>query len=182
MGFSMRLLALAVSLGLVACATPHSTTPREYLDEQTAATIKVVSDPWIFTRERTSSAVDSYDYLNIYAIDVNRMGDHHQYLAVLKAWADNDSNSTLELTTSDGAIKLQPASQSARELGIAQPIASAFAYDATWRYFPVTKEVLAKLAHSQNLSASIDTSDARIPYVMWRDGSAEVTELTAILP
>src|SRR4051812_33031709 len=146
LGFSMRLLALAVSLGLVACATPHSATPREYLDEQTAATIKVVSDPWIFTPERTSSAVDTHDYLNVYAIDVNRMGDHRQYLAVLKAWA-GDGNSTLELTTSEGSVKLQPAAQSARELGIAQPIASAFAYDATWRYFPVNKELLAKLAH-----------------------------------
>jgi hypothetical protein len=178
----MRLLALALSLGLVACATPHSTTPREYLDEQTAATIKVVSDPWIFTPERTSSAVDTHDYLNIYAIDVNRMGDHRQYLAVLKAWPENSSNSTLELITSEGTVKLQPATQSARELGIAQPIASAFAYDATWRYFPVNKEVLAKLAHSQNLSAAVDTNDTRVPYVIWRDGSAEVTELTAVLP
>src|SRR4051812_910316 len=119
----MRLLALVFSLGLVACATPHATTPREYLDEQTAATIKVVSDPWIFTRERTSSAVDSHDYLNIYAIDVNRMGDHRQYLAVLKAWPENSSDSTLEIITSEGSVKLQPTAQSARELGIAQPVA-----------------------------------------------------------
>jgi hypothetical protein len=178
----MRLLALALSFGLVACATTHSTTPREYLDEQTAATIKVVSDPWIFTRERTSSAVDTHDYLNIYAIDVNRMGDHRQYLAVLKAWPENSSDSTLELTTNEGSVKLQPTTQSARELGIAQPIAAAFAYDATWRYFPVNKEVLAKLAHSQNLSAAVNVADSRVPYVIWRDGSAEVTELTAILP
>jgi hypothetical protein len=178
----MRLLALAVSLGLVACATPHSTTPREYLDEQTAATIKVVSDPWIFTRERTDSAVDTHDYLNVYAIDVNRMGDHRQYLAVLKAWPQDSSDATLELVTSEGSVKLLPTKASARELGIAQPIASAFAYDATWRYFPVNKEVLAKLAHSQNLSAAVDSADTRVPYVMWRDGSAEVTELAAEVP
>jgi hypothetical protein len=178
----MRLLALVVSFGLAACATPHSTTPREYLDEQTAATIKVVSDPWIFTRERSSSAVDTHDYLNIYAIDVNRMGNHRQYLAVLKAWAAESSDSTLELITNEGSIKLEPTTASARELGIAQPVASAFAYDATWRYYPVNKEVLAKLAHSQNLSAAVDANETRIPYVMWRDGSAEVTELTAVLP
>jgi hypothetical protein len=178
----MRLMALVVSLGLVACATPHSTTPREYLDEQTAATIKVVADPWIFTRERTSSAVDTHDYLNVYAIDVNRMGDHHQYLGVLKAWTENGDKPVLELNTNEGVLKLQATTESARELGIAQPVAAAFAYDATWRYFPVNKDVLAKLAHSQNLSAAVETSDARVPYVMWRDGSAEVTELTAVLP
>jgi hypothetical protein len=178
----MRLLPLAFSLCLVACATPHSSTPREYLDEQTAATIKVVADPWIFTRERTSTAVDSHDYLNIYAIDVNRMGDHRQYLAVLKAWPENGTDSSLELITHEGSVTLKSATQSARELGIAQPIASAFAYDATWRYFPVDKDVLARLAHSQDLQAVVNSVDTRTPYVMWRDGSAEVTELTAVLP
>jgi hypothetical protein len=176
-----RLCVLLCCSVAAACATPHSTTPREYLDEQTAATIKVVSDPWIFTRERTSSAVDTHDYLNIYAIDVNRMGDHKQYLAVLKAWPDGASP-VLQLATHDGPIELQATTQSARDLGIAQPIDSSFAYDATWRYFPVDKEVLAKLAHSPDLRAAIVTADMAVPYVMWRDGSAEVTELTAVLP
>ncbi|HEU4601429.1 MAG TPA: hypothetical protein VFS24_05650 [Steroidobacteraceae bacterium] len=177
----MHRLGLLLCFLLAACATTHSTTPREYLDEQTAATIKVVADPWIFSRERTSSAVDTHDYLNIYAIDVNRMGEHRQYLAVLKAWPENSASSTLELTTQDGTITLAPTSQSARELGIAQPIASTFAYDATWRYFPIDKEVIAKLGRSPDLRAAVTTSDTRVAYTMWRDGSAEMTELAAEL-
>jgi hypothetical protein len=178
----MRRLCVLICFAVTACATPHSTTPREYLDEQTAATIKVVSDPWIFTRERTNSSVDTHDYLNIYAIDVNRMGDHKQYLAVLKAWPTDGTSTVLQLATHDGPVELQATTQSTRDLGIAQPVASSFAYDATWRYFPVNKEVLAKLAHSPELRASIVTADMAVPYVMWRDGSAEVTELTAVLP
>src|SRR4029450_12901120 len=78
--------AAAVMLMLVVagCSTSRPAGPREYLDEKTAATITVVADPWIFTREHFGAAVDANDFLNLYAIDVNRMGDHRQYLAVLQ--------------------------------------------------------------------------------------------------
>src|SRR5262245_7346855 len=82
----MRIAGAVVLLLLVTgCTMTRPVGPREYLDEKTAATITVVSDPWIFTRERFGTAVDQNDFLNVYAIDVNRQGDHRQYLAVLQS-------------------------------------------------------------------------------------------------
>src|SRR5262245_32988080 len=77
--------AIVLALVMAGCATTRPAGPREYLDEQTAATITVVSDPWIFTRERFGAKVDEQDFLNLYGIDVNRQGDHRQYIAVLQS-------------------------------------------------------------------------------------------------
>src|SRR5262245_54633217 len=91
---------------LTGCAASGPVGPRQYLDEQTVATITVVSDPWVFSAKRpealptaedrtTVSATsmtdrpvfgtERRDFLSVYAIDVNRMGDHRQYLAVAQS-------------------------------------------------------------------------------------------------
>jgi hypothetical protein len=180
----MRVI-VSVVMGLLAgCATP--TAPREYLDEQTAATITVVADPWIFVRDLTVSAEAQRDFLNLYAIDVNRMGDHRQYLAVLQWWPPARANAAeslpvLELQAPDGTIALQATAQDARQLGIAQPLATAHSAEAKWWYFPVDKKVLASVARSGKLSATLVANSERTAYVIWRDGSAELTELTTVL-
>lgn len=174
--------AVAVALG--ACAGPRVVAPKEYLDEQTAATIRVVADPWIFTRDRAAAA-DQRDFLNLYAIDVNRMGDHRQYIALLQ-WLPAESAATaglptLELRAGERLISLRPTTEEPRKLGIAQPIAQSYS-SSKWWYFPVDKEVLGAIARSQDLQATFVRGDERIPYAIWRDGRAELVELTDDLP
>ena len=117
----MRKIAMLGLMAVLAgCATP-STAPREYLDEQTAATITVVADPWIFTRK---NAPPQLDFFNLYAIDVNRMGDHKKYFVVVHYWPgaefDGGAPPTLVLSGGGQELKLAPASEDARQLGIAQ--------------------------------------------------------------
>jgi hypothetical protein len=174
------------TLLLAACATPHSATPREYLDEKTAATITVVADPWVLASER-SAENDERDFLNLYAIDVNRMGEHRQYLAVLQWWPASDAVSgnvapTLQLHAADGTISLSPAPADARALGIAQPVAQSTAIGSKWWYFPVNKDVLADVAKSPDLRATLVVGSAQTAFIKWRDGSAELIELTDALP
>jgi hypothetical protein len=186
-------IAAALVLALVAagCSTTRPAGPREYLDEKTAATITVVSDPWIFTREQFGSAVDANDFLNLYAIDVNRMGEHRQYLAVLQSVplepstapdAATDGPPKLELRTGEHKIVLEVAAEDPQALGIAQPIAASYTLTSRWWYFPVSKQTLTTVAGASDLTASMQTQGHRVPYVMWRDGRAAVAELTAVLP
>jgi hypothetical protein len=170
---------LVLALSVTACSSTSVTTPREYLDEQTAATITVVKEPWIFTRE----ASEQRDYLHLYAIDVNRMGNHRQYVAVLQSTpTQGGSAPSLELTTAERVVALEATTAEPRELGIAQPIAESYTMTAAWWYFPVDKEQLASLANSTELQARLKVGDQRIPYVLWRDGRNELSELTAVLP
>jgi hypothetical protein len=172
-----------LALALVGCAGTPTGTPREYLDEQTAATITVVQEPWIFTRAQTSANTPR-DYLHLYAIDVNRMGDHRQYFAALQsAPVAGAPAPVLELKSGGQIVKLEAAKAQPRELGIAQPIAESYTLTAAWWYFPVDKQTLTTLAAAGDLEASLTNIEkGPIAYVLWRDGRDELSELTAVLP
>jgi hypothetical protein len=183
----MRAIGLLLLVGLLsACTATSVTAPREYLDERTAATITVVKDPWIFTREQDAAVNTQHrDFLHLYAIDVNRMGDHRQYFAVLQAVPPENVagvRPTLELTSGEHATVLEATQADPRELGIAHPIAESYTLAATWWYFPVDKQTLATIANTRELHAAMIANDQRIPYVLWRDGREELSELTAVLP
>lgn len=181
MRLSLTLIALAILGG---CAAPV-VTPRAYLDEETAATITAVAKPWIFTAEESDFTAKDRDSLSLFAIDVNRMGDHRQYLAVLVSAPPRNSSSaavTLELQGGAKSVSLQPATDEPRRLGIAKPLAPSYTLTARWLYFPVSKEILATVMRSSDLRAALVAGDKRIVYSMWRDGSAEIAELTSALP
>ena len=177
----MRLVPIAaLLLSLCGCASTPSLAPREYLDEETAATIKVVAEPLVFAQEPGGAA---RDYLNVYAIDVNRMGSHEQLLAVLQWWpAESAGSANLELEISDRKLSLRAAEQSARELGISQTIDTSAPRDARWRYFPITREQLALIAAASPTRATIIEGERRTSYALWRDGRAQLAELAGDLP
>lgn len=179
----MRIAAMLLLATLVGCNSAM-TAPREYLDERTAATITVVRDPWIFTREANASSPQARqrDFLHLYAIDVNRMGEHRQYFAVQQALPpEHRQPPVLELSAGTQTTMLHAADVAAEDLGIAQPIAQSYTLSAAWWYYPVDKRLLAKLANARDLQAAL-VFDERLAYVPWRDGREELAELTAILP
>lgn len=173
---------------LSACGTERVVAPREYLDEHTAATITVVKDPWIFTRESVRLGGGQYrDFLHLYAVDVNRMGDHKQYIAALHSLAAaptprGEAPPVLELKTRNGSMTLPASTAQPKELGIVQPVAPSYALDSMWSYFPVDKQTLATIANTTDVEASIVWAGERIDYALWRDGRDELSELTAVLP
>jgi hypothetical protein len=170
---------------VLGCASTRSTAPREYLDEQTAATIKVVADPLVFAQ---AAGGGGRDFLNVYAIDVNRMGNHQQYLAVLQWWPQEPAAkasatpSTLQLDTPGERVSFTAVSASARELGIAQQIDPSAPRDARWYYFPTTKDVLAQVSKAANMRATLVCGDQRTSYELWRDSRAELSALAEALP
>lgn len=177
------LAAFLVALSLVGCTATPTLTPREYLDEQTAATITTVAEPWILVRDAASGS--ERDYLSLYAIDVNRMGDHRQYLAVMQWFPFASSTAeppSLQLHGAQPPITLQATSEEARVLGLARPPEPQAMPGAKWWYFPVDKTALATIAQIRNLRATLTAGEQRTTYVIWRDGSAELSELAAVLP
>jgi hypothetical protein len=174
----MRYTFVLAVLMLAGCATTKSVAPREYLDEQTAATITVVADPWIFTRK---NAAPQLDFFHLYAIDVNRMGDHKKYFAIVHYWPSEEIAASgapvLVLRGGSRELKLEPVPQTPRQLGIAQPLdKSAPASAQTWLY-PVDSGSLQAIAQSRQLAASLLTSKGGdAAYAVWRDGSTELSE------
>jgi hypothetical protein len=174
---TMRTIFLFMIVAVAGCASAPSVAPREYLDEQTAATITVVADPWIFTRK---NAPPQLDFFNLYAIDVNRMGDHKKYFAVVHYWpgAEFAGGVPPTLVLSGGAqeLKLAPASEDARQLGIAQALDKSAPSSAKTWFYPVDKEGLQAIAQGRQLSATLATENGDAAYAVWRDGSSELSE------
>lgn len=176
---------LVLSLSLYACSTERVVAPREYLDERTAATITVVRDPWIFTRETVRTGDGEYrDFLHLYAVDVNRMGEHKQYLAALipEQVAEVDHAPSIELKAQEWSLSLQASTVETREIGIASPVAESYALAASWWYFPIDKQKLATIANAPELDAELIWNGERTSYAMWRSGREELSEFTAVLP
>jgi len=192
--FMRNLIALAVLSLLCACSTTKPLTPRAYLDEQTAATITVVADPVIFVADSSqmlgtaagSSVFDdtykNQDYLNLYGLDVNRMGTHRQYVAAMKWLVPRQSEDALPVLTlriGTDTIELHATSEDAKQLGIAQAIAPSYSKTSKWWYFPTDAATLSRIAGAGNLSATLTLQERLINYTIFSDGRAQLAELTS---
>lgn len=176
----MRLAYCAVVLTLCGCAAEPTLQPREYLDEETAATIKVAAEPLVFAVEPGAGV---RDFLNVYAIDVNRMGTHQQYLAAVQWWpVSNAPVTALELQVAGQTLVLPTAQQPAREIGIAQAIDPSAPREGAWHYFTVNKAQLAAIAGALASRATLIQGEQRLSYALWRDNRPQVAELTDELP
>jgi hypothetical protein len=176
-----KVAAVALLVVLAGCAANKSITPREYLDEQTAATITVVADPWIFTRK---NAPPQLDFFNLYAIDVNRMGDHKKYFVIVHYWPEGEMTTTAPTLVLNGGsqeLKLLPAKEDARKLGISQPLDKAAPSSARNWFYPVDKTTLQTLAQTRQLGATLVTSTTNADYAVWRDGSSELSEFAVAI-
>lgn len=181
----MRFLIFVAAFAIASCSTTRSVSPREYLDELTAATITVVADPWIFSR---ADAPPQQDFFHLYAIDVNRMGDHRKYFALVHYWPGRDLTRpgrpapTLVLTGGLESLEIEPASEDAHQLGLGEPIdRSAPASSRTW-FYPIEQQSLRALAESRDLAATLIADAVRAEYAVWRDGSSELSEFAAAFP
>ncbi len=178
------LASISLILTLAGCA---SVAPREYLDPDTAATITVVAKPWILLADNSPSDFNKREFLDLYAVNINRTGDHRQYFAVMQsqfyfAPSNNETAApVLEIETPTGMIALRSTTQSPRQLGITKPLEEPYTVKSRWWYFPVSKENLGAIARSTNLHATLVSGDARVSYGEFRNGSAELAKLSASL-
>jgi hypothetical protein len=185
----MRMFLVSTSLALLTACSTTTLAPREYLDGQTAATITVAAQPLIFVAQNaapvTRETDRNRDYVELYGIDVNRMGSHRQYIALLQWMAPEESSAVaprLELSLGGETLGLEASTQDPKELGIAQPLAQAYSGSSRWWYYPADPATLKRIASARELTVSLARSEQRVAYEMFSDGRAQLAELTAVLP
>ncbi len=185
------LIALMLTSLLVACATSPDVRPREFMDEKTAATITISSEPVIFVGSSTGNRLASgagfdqqvsRDYIELYGIDVNRVGEHKQYFAVQRWLAPESGQLVLEIAADGLRLELRPTDTDPRTLGISAPPAKSFSKSSQWWYFPTDTATLRKVAAAANLQAAVVVGDQRLAYELFSDGRAQLGELAAVLP
>lgn len=197
---SKRKLVALVSLTVLGgCATSAPpTAPRQYLDEQTVVTVTTVAtsidlvnaasrglDRWRRDRNSPKHKEQELDLIELHGVDVNRMGTHVQYLAVLKWLVPKElagASPELTLKVDDESIELRYPELDARKLGMSQPLGPSFSSNSQWWYFPMNTATLAKIANATQLSAQLTFGDQVTQYVLTNDGRAQLIGLTNALP
>ena len=181
----MRVAVLVVlSILFSGCVTQ---APRQYLDENTAATITVVTNPWIFVSDDAAVAFDKRGYLSLYAFDVNQVGSHQRYLAVLQTSFgtvlpdEKSSTPVLEIQAGGRKLQFQSTPQTLLELGSSRPIDKPITVQSRWWYFAVDNKDLATIAQLPAPRAVLVANDTRFSYVEFRNGSKELMALSAAL-
>lgn len=169
------LLATAV---LVGCTSPavQGDGGREYLDEQTAATVTVGAPVMVFARERPELAVHARDYLTLVPVDVNRGGVHSQYF-VGYAWStidkrpvgdETEAPARFELVADGRRIPLDNLEGRMHDIGLGEAPVPPPARSARLLIAPASREQQAFVAGAADVRAVRLSDGGNARYELWR--------------
>jgi hypothetical protein len=166
---------VATSLALASGA------PAEYLDEETGATIAVVSQPLVFARERSGLG---RDYITLAAAAVDQSG-RISYVLVGYMWSVGSSPGAKDvrlaaagvgLQADDRQVDLNLYDHSARELGIGVPVHPPPFGPATPYVYVIDLATLQLLAESRRLSICVRDQSPSLNYQLFEDGRNALKE------
>jgi hypothetical protein len=182
------LLALLAALTNPACGDDKPV--REYLDEQTAASVTAAAQPLVFARERSDLAANARDYVSLVPIEVNRSGQRHYYwFGYLWSTIDRRTNGEALLTEGDQfvlladgrPIRLQAAAGSLREAGVAEAPVSRPGREAVAVLFQADPALVNFTGHATDLSLVLIRSGLNQDYFLWRDEREAVKRFASYL-
>jgi hypothetical protein len=177
--------ALAAISACASLASPD--LPKEYLDQQTAATITTVGRPMVLARDpREQPATDPHDYLTVAAAAVDRSGII-EYVLIVYPWlslyeskggASERDIVPLTLAADERRITLPLQGRSAQETGLGTPVHAPFESltmrPYVYRTDLATLRILAEASHITVLSHA---EDMRVAYVTMYDERASLRAL-----
>jgi len=179
-----------VAAALAGCATEGSRV-NEYLDRETAVTIRSVGAPYVYEHEVPEMGVNVRDYLSIGAVEVNNMGTRKHYLAVV-SWSTVDRGwvgappapkpESLALVLSGQARELALASHDRRSLGIGTaPITAPIGYVGESWYVVALADLRAFSAAPPE-AIDIQVDGRKASYALWERGDAALAEFLRDTP
>lgn len=182
--------AIATVALLAGCAT-DSTTVTEYLDPQTAVTIRAVAMPSVYSHDMPELAANVRDYLSVGAVEVNNMGKRRHYL-VLVSWSTIDWRRTrvspvpavehLGYSVAGTRRDLTLASHDARTLGIGTPLFRPDSGYLSESWFAVSAADLRAYAAAPPETLEIEEPSGTLTYVSWRRADAALQEFVRDIP
>lgn len=174
--FLLAALATVVIWPTAATAADQDAV-RQYLDENTAASITLAREALIFARERTDLAVNARDYLSLTAIEVNQTGQRAYFWSGY-VWSTIDrrdgtavvgAKAELVLLADGRPMRLVNEQRNSRGLGMATPPTPVPVRSATLVLFRVDPEMLRFVAGATDLSVLIVTEGVSESLSLWRD-------------
>jgi len=171
-------LPLAAFVSCIALAV--SDQPREYLDEETGATITVVAEPLVFAYARPELAANVRDYATLAAAAVDRTGKI-SYVLIAYFWSTVDPRlrrdaalaaEPLVLSADDRRITLALRARSPHEAGIGVPVHAPPGNAAAPNVYATDLATLRYVAEARRLTLVADSGGTPLSYELWEDHRA----------
>ena len=170
---------LGTLLGIYAAAASagEGDAAREYLDEQTGATITIVTHPLVFAHARTELAANVRDYVTLEAAAVDRSGKV-SYVLIAYFWSTVDPRlrdepppapEPLLLQADDRRLQLSTRGQTAHEAGIGVAMDAPPGSNAVPRVYTTDLPTLRFIAEARQLSLLVETERTTLSYGLWED-------------
>lgn len=155
---------------------PVDQQAREYLDQQTGATVSAVERPLVFARDRSERAANQRDYITLVAATVNR-GGSRTYVLIAYVWSTLDPRyepakvdpDSLVIVGDDRRIRLNANGKSSADLGVAHGIDAPQGRAAKPLAFPTDPDTLRFIAAARNLEVQAKVDEAVVSYTLWDD-------------
>jgi hypothetical protein len=183
---SCRPRRLWIAAALLACQPAWQLAatepPREYLDEQTAATITVVGEPLVFAYARRDLAANARDYATLAAAAVNRSG-RVSYVLIVYFWSTVDPRlrnagapaaEPLILEADDRRINLKLRGHSAHEAGIGVPVHEPPGNEMPPNVYGADLATLRFIAEARHLGLQVESDGTSFTYDLWEDQRASL--------
>ncbi|HLJ39516.1 MAG TPA: hypothetical protein VKT54_14010 [Steroidobacteraceae bacterium] len=178
-------LALAALAALLLAPAPRlarstDLAPREYLDQETAATVTVVAEPLVFAYARTELAANARDYVTLAAAAVNR-GGKVDFVGIAYFWSTVDPRmrtdplptpEPLIIQADDRRIELKLRGQSAHDAGIGVPAHAPPGPPVTPNVYGIDLPTLRFIAAARHLTLLADSRGTLLSYRLWGDQRA----------
>jgi hypothetical protein len=190
-----RALPVIVALLVGGCA--HGPAPAEpskiteYLDPQTAMTVRVVAEPFVYGRDVPELAANARDYLSIGAVALDNMGQHRFFVALV-SWStiDRARSATatpslperLEWTVGSRSLERPVTSHHPRELGAGVSVLEPPVARIGDSWIEVKAEDIRGWADAPPEFVDVVVDGVRERYTLWRRADAALTEFAATLP
>jgi hypothetical protein len=168
----------ALLVALSACVSlPSAEGPKEYLDQETAATVSVVGKPLVFARERRELAAYSRDYVTVAAAAVDRAGKVN-YVLIVYFWSTVDQRDKpsavpvadpLVIAADDRRIRLPLSGHTAQDAGIGIPVHAPPGHSALPNVYRTDLGTLRFMSEARHLAVLSGTDATAVSYEIWDD-------------
>jgi hypothetical protein len=183
-------LWLAAALLVGGCTTGDSRVS-EYLDPQTAVTIRALAEPLIYAHDAPQLAANARDYLSLGVVEVNNMGARKHYLALV-SWSTIDRKRAgvapipaperIEVAFGGSTREFPLVSHEPRSLGIGGTLYRPPSGYGGESWYAVTPAELRVLAATPPASIALFDESGRTTYLSWRGAGASLAEFVRDIP
>ncbi len=186
------LFLLAASLWVAGCAgAPERPAATEFLDPQTAMTVRVVAEPYVYARDVPELAANVRDYLYVGAVETNNMGARKHYLALV-SWSTIDRKRTgiaplglperLELAFGDRAREYPLTTHEPRSIGVGTAVLEPPAGYLSDSWFLLPAADLRAFASAAPPSIDVLVDGVRQTYTLWKRADEALATFVEDIP